>query len=172
MLKVNALCVLLSVAGCASPVTVEGDDVIVVDSVEAVLTQTEPLTICADEVAAEIDPTITQLLFAGLAYWTDVPDAKRYRVTYPGACDVPVTFVDEASFPWPSERTKAAAVIVGELEPGACEPVRVVIRESTWDDMRAQSLQYTVVFHELGHVVCLPHVEDPSDIMHKYGALP
>jgi hypothetical protein len=156
--------------GCSSAVEVESQPV-ELDLPTKV--ETAKLTICADLIAAELEPAITRMIRASMAYWSDLPDFDRYEVLDPGACDVPVRFGSEDDYEW-NHRDGMVTRIVGnthsivdvesgELKSGRCKAKRVLIRESRWEKIKDSSLK--MLTHEFGHVLCMPHLEAEGDIM-------
>lgn len=112
-------------------------------------------TICADEIAREIDPTIDTVIQDALLYWQGEPGAEALRWSDSGDCDVPVYFADESRF---SGGQGARAKIKGEWE-GDCRPVHIELREAEWDRYLANDWTFIIVTHEMGHLLCKRHEE-------------
>lgn len=141
------LWVVLLVVGCSSGAGVDGD--VVAEAPAKVR------TICADEVAREIDPALDDLIGDALLYWAD--EAEGLLRHAPGEeCDVPVYFSGESN--WRNSEASARASVKGELEPG-CRPVKIQLRESRWDHIRQEGWQHFIVFHEVGHLLCKDHAD-------------
>src|SRR5690606_32912276 len=106
-------------------------------------------TICADEIAREIDPTVDTMIQDSLLYWQGEPGADALRWSDSGDCDVPVYFADESRF---TGGQGARAKIKGEWE-GNCRPVHIELREAEWDRYLENRWTFTIIAHEIGHLL-------------------
>jgi hypothetical protein len=112
-------------------------------------------TICADEVARELDPTIDTEIQDSLLYWQGEPGVESLRWSDSGDCDVPVYFSDESHF---SGTQGARAKIHGKWE-SECSPVHIELREAQWDRALANDWTFVIIAHEVGHLLCKRHEE-------------
>lgn len=156
--------VLVAACGSREVVSLDND----VQTEEAIELPAEPKTwtICADEIAMELDPTIDSALQDALAFWADDPAAGTLRWSDTGECDVPVFFSDEDR--WKGTQG-ARANVRGKMRPGLCTPKNMELRESEWDRVTANDWTFVVLAHEVGHLLCHPH-EDVG-IMSPNGGL-
>jgi hypothetical protein len=112
-------------------------------------------TICADQIAREIDPTIDTMIQDALLYWQGEPGAEGLRWDDSGDCDVPVFFAGESRF---TGGQGARAKIKGEWE-GECRPVHIELREAKWGYYLANDWTFVLIAHEIGHLLCKRHEE-------------
>lgn len=153
---------LLAVTGC-NFAGIEGDDASPPEPVDAQESALKVRTICADEVAREIDPMVDVVLSDAFIYWANEPGLGGLRHAPGEDCDVPVYFSDESHW---SNGAGARAHIKGGWKPG-CRPVKMELREASWDRAVDENALHYIMFHEFGHLLCLPHAE--TGIM-KYDA--
>ncbi len=145
---------LLAVTGC-NFAGIEGDEPSEPQPVETQETALKVRTICADTVARELDPMVDVLIADAIIYWASEPMLAGLKHTPGQECDVPVYFSDESH--WPNDAS-AKAHIKGGWKPG-CRPVELELREAHWDRVKDENWQHYVVFHEFGHLLCLPHAD-------------
>lgn len=149
---------LLAVTGC-NFAGYEGDAPAEPAEPEPVATQEAAIkvrTICADAVAREIDPMVDVLIADAIIYWASEPMLAGLKHTPGQDCDVPVHFTDESH--WTKSKGSARAQIKGKQQPG-CRPVELQLREAHWERVKDENWQHYVVFHEFGHLLCLPHAD-------------
>lgn len=104
-------------------------------------------TICVTAATHEADPTVSERLRVALVYWQGTPWVELLRWTEPGDCDVPVEFAE-----LPDGETARALV-------DDCAPRGIQLQQSAWSNLRLNGLDFVVVAHEVGHLLCQPHVE-------------
>lgn len=159
----RALLGLLLVVGCSGPDFIEAlpDEPVKVEEASV-----KVLTICADTIAREIDPTIDTMIQDSLLYWQDEPGVEALRWDDSGDCDVPVYFADESRF---SGTQGARAKISGNWGEGNCSPFHIELREARWDEFIENDWTFILIAHEMGHLLCKRHEE--SGIMSKNGGV-
>lgn len=127
-----------------------------------------PKTVCVSERAAAADPDLHQIVTAAFAYWQsdeDVDGVAQWELVEPSDdCDVPIIFSGE-SVGWKSETQAAGLLVEGRMEPGKCEPYTILLRHDRWEETVKYGWAFPVLAHEIGHMFCLPHSEDPDDVM-------
>lgn len=118
------------------------------------------LTICADEVAVEIDPDLPAIIAESVGYWHD----EGYTNIVAGAgtkCDIAVVFRGE-NVNWPEGAAASAGIPPKKLG--------VYIREALWAEMTKNGFRTVIVTHEIGHIHTGPdHTE--TGIMSPDGEL-
>lgn len=107
-------------------------------------------TICVTAAAHEAEPTLSEQLRVALVYWQGTPGVELLRWTEPGECDVRVEFVEESA--WSNGETARSLV-------DDCVPIGIELRQVHWNGLRLEGMDFVVVAHEVGHLLCEPHVE-------------
>lgn len=129
----------------------------------------KPKTVCVSERAAAADPDLHQIVTAAFAYWEAekaVEDVANWELVEPSDdCDVPILFSGE-SVGWKSETQAAGLLVEGRMEPGKCEPYTILLRQDRWEQTVKDGWAFPVLAHEIGHIFCLPHSDDPTDLMY------
>jgi hypothetical protein len=130
-----------------------------------------PKTVCVSERADAADPDLHQLVTAAFAYWQSedsdaVGDVTHWELVEPSDdCDVPIIFAGEG-VGWNSETQAAGLLAEGRMEPGKCQPYTILVRQERWEQTVTDGWAFPVIAHEIGHIFCLPHSDDPADLMY------
>jgi hypothetical protein len=168
MTKVLSFLCLLPLA-CAPEVDVQPDDVVFAVASEPALEQGGGKTMCATAEALAVEPELDNFLRAALTYWGGQGlDVSGWKVPdVPFDCDLDVWFPETSWSYWEEHpKAMAAAEVNGDLEPGKCVPTSLRLRLDSWGVALDNGWMQPILTHEVGHLLCLPHVlDDDTDIM-------